>query len=195
MDKIISFPDKKYQIIYADPPWQYNKNANKKGRTVESHYSTMETKDICALKMDKISHKNCVLFVWCTFPKLLDGLEVIEKWGFVYKTCAFVWIKSNKNFNINQYSFLPNDKVNLFFGMGMWTRANAEICLLATKGKPKRINTGIHQIIYSPLKKHSQKPDEGRNKIVQLMGDIPRIELFARKKHDGWDSWGDEIST
>lgn len=114
-------------------------------------------------------------------PKLNECWGVIEKWGFTYKTCAFNWVKKNKKAD------------SWFWGMGRWTRANAELCLLSTKGKPKRINAGVHSVIDTLIEKHSKKPDEARRRIVELLGDLPRIELFARKKTDGWDVWGDEV--
>ena len=114
-------------------------------------------------------------------PKLNECFEVIKKWGFEYKTCAFTWIKKNRKSD------------SLFMGMGRWTRANAEICLLATKGKPKRINAGVHSIVLSRIEEHSKKPDEVRERIVQLCGDVPRIELFARQQYKGWDCWGNEV--
>lgn len=112
---------------------------------------------------------------------LKEALEVIEAWGFTYKTVAFNWVKQNKS------------GVGLFMGLGNWTRSNSEICLLAVKGKPKRVSAGVHSIILSPLQRHSRKPDETRDRIVELMGDLPRIELFARETAPGWDSWGNEV--
>ena len=100
-----------------------------------------------------------------------------------YKTCAFTWVKQNKKSD------------SLFWGLGHWTRSNAELCLLAIKGKPKRISAKVHSVIMSKIREHSQKPDEARDRIVQLFGDVPRIELFARQKVDGWDSWGNEIES
>lgn len=119
--------------------------------------------------------------MWATFPMLKEALEVIEAWGFTYKTVAFNWVKQNKS------------GVGLFMGLGNWTRSNSEICLLAVKGKPKRVSAGVHSIILSPLQRHSRKPDETRDRIVELMGDLPRIELFARETAPGWDSWGNEV--
>ncbi len=143
----------------------------------------MNIKDICNLPVKKITAPNCVLFMWMTFPTLVEGLQVLKKWGFTYKTVAFVWIKQNKK------------TPSLFWGLGFWTRANAEICILATKGKPKRISAKVHQVIISPIEEHSKKPDETRKRIVELLGDIPRIELFARQKVIGWDSWGNEVES
>jgi len=133
------------------------------------------------LPVSNIADDNCVLFLWVTMPKLNECWELIEKWGFNYKTVAFTWVKRNKK------------SLTWFWGMGSWTRANAELCLLSTKGKPKRISASVHSVIDSPIEEHSKKPQEARNRIVKLMGDLPRIELFARQKVDGWDCWGNEV--
>lgn len=173
---------KKYKIIYADPPWQYKVYSEKgKGRSAENHYPTMSIEDICKLPIKDLADEDCVLFIWMTFPTLKEGFKVIEEWGFKYKTVAFVWVKQNKK------------TPSLFWGLGFWTRANAEICILATKGKPKRISAKVHQVIISPIEEHSKKPDETRKRIVELIGDVPKIELFARQKVANWDSWGNEI--
>ena len=110
-----------------------------------------------------------------------EAFQVLDAWGFSYKTVAFVWVKQNRISD------------SLFWGMGYWTRANAELCILATKGQPKRVNSGVHQVIMSHIEQHSKKPDETRDRIVQLMGDVPRIELFARQSPEGWDVWGNEV--
>lgn len=170
---------KKYNIIYADPPWRYDQK-NLSG-AAEKHYETLDTNDICSLNIEEIAEKDSVLFIWVTFPQLKEALKVIRAWGFKYKTVAFVWIKQNKSGK------------GWFFGLGFWTRGNAEICLLATKGKPKRLSKRVHQLIISPLTEHSRKPDEARKKIVELVGELPRLELFAREKTDGWDVWGNEV--
>lgn len=172
---------KKYSIIYADPPWRYN---IKKGRGVaENHYSTMVIEDVCRLPICEIAEKDSVLFLWVTFPQLQEAFKVIKEWGFQYKTVAFLWIKQNRSGK------------GYFLGLGHWTRSNAEICLLAVKGKPKRISKKVFQLIISPLQEHSKKPAEARKRIVELMGDLPRIELFARQKYPGWDVWGDEVES
>lgn len=175
--------DKKYNIIYADPPWKYRAYSKKGlGRSAESHYPTMSIEDICSLPIEKITDKDSILFMWVTFPTLKEALKVIEAWGFEYKTAGFVWIKQNKK------------TPTLFWGMGFWTRANAELCIIATKGHPKRKSAGVHQVIMSRIEEHSKKPDETRKRIVELVGDLPRIELFARQQTDGWDCWGNEVS-
>lgn len=114
-------------------------------------------------------------------PKLNECFDVIKAWGFEYKTVAFTWVKRNKK------------SPSWFWGMGRWTRANGELCLMATKGKPKRISASVSQIIDTPIEAHSKKPDIVRTKIVELLGDLPRLELFAREKKEGWDVWGNEI--
>ena len=143
----------------------------------------MTDQDLYQLPVSSLADKNCVLFLWCTFPKLSEALNLINAWGFTYKTVAFVWVKQNKSGK------------GYFWGLGWWTRSNAEICLLAVKGKPKRKNAGIHQLILSPVEQHSKKPDIVRDKIVSLTGDVPRIELFARQTTPGWDVWGNEVNS
>ena len=193
-DKSIPFPNKKYNIIYADPPWSYKTWTAKGGhKSASAHYKTMDIEDIKSLPIQDICEKDCVLFIWVTFPNLIEGIDTLSSWGFTYKTCGFVWVKTNKNYNINQTSFLPQDSFNTFYGLGYWTRANSELCLIGTKGKIRRQSNSVHQIIYDPIREHSRKPDCTRDKIVELMGDIPRIELFARQKHEGWDCWGNEV--
>ncbi len=174
--------DKKYNVIYADPPWKY-KTWTEGGGTAEKHYPTMKLDDIIKMKdtIEKISDNNCILFLWVTFPCLLEGLKVMKEWGFTYKTCGFNWVKRNKKSN------------TFFFGMGYWTRANSELCLIGTKGTIKRKSNKVFQIIDTPIEEHSKKPDVVRDRIVELVGDIPRIELFARQTADGWDCWGNEL--
>lgn len=175
--------DKKYNIIYADPPWQYKTYSKKgQGRSAESHYPTMPKSEIQRLPVPRICAKDSVLFLWVTAPCLEEGLELIAAWGYTYKTVAFTWIKQCRK----------SEKI--FTGMGYYTRANAEFCLLATKGKIlKRKSHSVSSVVLSHIEEHSKKPHEVRERIVELFGDIPRIELFARQHADGWDCWGDEI--
>tara|TARA_R110000824_G_scaffold363884_1_gene552210 strand:+ start:39 stop:626 length:588 start_codon:yes stop_codon:yes gene_type:complete len=191
-------PNKKYNIIYADPPWQFKYQSKKRteGTSVDANirdpqkeYSCMNIQDIYDMPVQDIAAENCVLFMWVTYPLLKEGLRAIEEWGFTYKTCGFSWVKRNKKAD------------SFFWGLGYWTRSNNEICLLATRGKPKRVSKSVHQIVYEPISKHSKKPYVVRDKIVELCGDLPRIELFARNKDDmfgeddfvGWDVWGNEV--
>jgi N6-adenosine-specific RNA methylase IME4 len=171
--------EKKYNIIYADPPWKYQDKSCQ--GACEFHYNTMKIDEICKLPIRDITDNDCVLFLWTTYPMLQEAMQLIKAWGFKYKTIGFQWIKQNKSGN------------GFFFGLGRWTRGNTECCLIATKGKPKRTNNSVSQLIISPLQAHSKKPNETRTKIVELMGDLPRIELFARQYADGWDCWGNEV--
>ena len=174
---------KKYSVIYADPPWFF-KTYSVKGKMfgAERHYPTMQKEEIQNVPVKKLSDKNCVLFLWVTAPCLIEGIELITAWGFKYKTVAFTWVKQNKKSD------------GLFTGMGYYTRANAEYCLLATKGKIlERKSHGVHSVVLSHIERHSKKPDEVRDRIVRLFGDVPRIELFARQYATGWDCWGNEV--
>jgi len=172
-----------YKIIYADPAWNYTATSNKiPSRNKDGQpYNAMRMIDIYDFKLPE-TDKDCVLFLWATAPLLPEALYTIKSWGFDYKTIAFTWIKKNKkSTNTN------------FWGMGSWTRSNPEYCLLATKGNPKAVSHSVHSVIESPLEEHSKKPDIVREKIVELCGDIKRIELFARNKYEGWDSEGNQL--
>ena len=142
----------------------------------------MSIDELCALPVETLAEKDCLLFLWATFPQLPEALRLIRAWGFTFKAVAFVWLKLNKK------------SPTWFYGLGYWTRGNAEICLLAKRGKPKRRSAGVHQFIISPVEEHSKKPEEARSRIVRLMGDVPRIELFARSRAPGWDVWGNEAA-
>lgn len=142
----------------------------------------MSIDELCALPVAEIAAPDSALFLWATFPQLPEALRLIKAWGFKYKTVAFVWLKKN-----------PKKPDGWYMGLGHWTRANAEVCMLATRGHPHRQAANIHQFIIAPLREHSRKPDEAREKIVALMGDVPRVELFARQSPPGWDVWGNEV--
>ena len=158
---------RKYNIIYADPPWSYNR---KIGRGIaETQYQTMSIEEIGSIPVNKITADDAMLFLWVTFPQLKEGLSVIERWGFKYKTCAFNWIKQN----------LKSD--TFFVGLGFWTRSCSEICLLVTKGHLHRASANVRQLCIAHRLQHSRKLDEIRDRIVELCGDLPRIELFARE--------------
>lgn len=175
---------KKYNIIYADPPWTYPKTGgttNSRGMA-KQFYSTMSLEEICRLSVTEIADNNCALFLWATWPKLPEAFKVIEAWGFTYFGLAFEWIKKTQT---------GKD----FFGMGYWTRANSEPCLLAFKGKMKPQRHDIRQILETEISEHSRKPQEARERIVALVGDLPRIELFAREKTPMWDVWGNEVES
>ena len=181
MEKLIPFPNRQYDVIYADPPWSYKQSGN---GAAKHHYTTMTTEDICNLPVRKLcGGASC--FLWATFPNIENAIKVMEAWGFQYKTAAFVWIKKNAKSGGN------------YMGLGAYTRANAEVCLLGVspgfKAKERVRSHSVRQIIEAPWQGHSRKPDEARRRIVELLGDVPRIELFARQRADGWDAWGNEV--
>jgi len=185
MGRKMKLPNKKYNIIYADPPWNYNFKTNKSIKNnirgcAEQHYKTMNLNELNNLSINNICNKDCILFMWATFPCIQNALDLIKGWGFKYKTVGFVWVKITKD---NKPAW----------GCGFWTRSNVELCLIGIKGHPKRIAKNIHQVVMSPRGIHSKKPDEVKKRIVELIGDLPRIELFAREKTEGWDCWGNEI--
>lgn len=145
----------------------------------------MSMDEICELPVNQIAKKDSVLFLWTTYPMINEALKVISAWGFKYKTIGFQWLKQNKSGN------------GYFFGLGRWTRGNTEPCLIATKGNPYKMvqSKSVFQLIESPLRRHSQKPDEVRDKIIELMGeDTSKIELFARESFLNWDCWGNEVN-
>ena len=182
----------KFDVIYADPPWRF-RNFSMSERAVRGEkwerangrpiYDTMNTEDIASLDIQSIAAKNCILFLWVTFPKLEDGLHVIKSWGFEYKTIGFCWVKTN-----------PSGR-GWHFGLGFWNRGNSELCLLATKGRPKRVDSCVESLLIAPRGRHSAKPPETRDRITQLMGpDVTKIELFAREVVDGWTALGYEVN-
>ncbi len=184
---------KKYQIIYADPPWSfgnrmYSSNKNDHHREITRAYQVMTTSDICNLGIDLRPYlaDDCILFIWSTDAHVPDALRVINAWGFEYKTIAFIWLK--KEISDKQVCY-----------MGQWTMKGAEIVLLGTRGKMTQylISRKVRQLTeaHRNRERHSQKPQEIRDKIVEMFGDLLRIELFARQKVEGWDCWGNEVES
>jgi len=172
-----------FSIIYADPPWTFQTWSKRgKARSAESHYPCLTLPEIQALPIADIAADNCTLFLWATDPLLPQAIDLIQKWGFNYKTIGFNWVKLNKS------------SEGFFTGMGYWTRANAELCLLGTRGKPKRKSASVRRLVVAPRREHSRKPDVVADRIVDLMGDLPRIELFARAPRPGWEVWGNETN-
>lgn len=182
----------KYDVIYADPPWSYynDMSVSPDCTTVKGMrrppYPVLSTKDICKIPVNKISNDNCILFIWTTDYHLEKCMDVIRAWGFVYKTIGFVWAKKNRNGS--QVSF-----------MGAYTKkSGCELCLIATKGKDAHrmvIKHNVNSFVEYPRQEHSKKPNIIRDRIVDLIGDRKRVELFARETFCGWDSWGNELQT
>lgn len=194
-DPFANLPRGHFKAIYADPAWKfYNwskrpwwERADKNtSRAAERHYDTMSIEDMAALPVADLAAEDSVLFMWATWPTLPDALKLIEAWGFTYKTCGFDWMKAHAG----QIEMFRED-VDVQVGMGYWTRANSEPCLLATRGKPKRINADVRMGIIEPRRQHSRKPDCVPSRIERLV-DGPYLELFARTQRQGWTVWGNQ---
>lgn len=174
----------KHALIYADPPWTYRDKANAGKRGACHQYPTMSVPELCNMRpqIDAWAAPDCLLAMWWVPPMPLEAIAVVMTWGFELKTMkGFTWHKLTKNGKDN-------------FGMGNYTRIGAsEDCLFAIRGKPKRISKSVRHMIHAPIRAHSQKPDEARDRLVQLLGDVPRIELFARTRTPGWEVWGNEV--
>jgi len=173
--------NKKYQIIYADPPWQYKSKeclAKKSilNGSLNTHYSTLSIKDIKKLPVGGVSDNNCLLFLWVVSPMLDDCIEVIKSWGFEYSTIGFIWYKEKTN-------------------PGSYTMSECEICLIGKRGNipTPRGARNIRQFLSEKKTRHSAKPEEIRNRITQMFPAQDKIELFARQRVEGWTSIGYDI--
>lgn len=178
---LTSLQGQRFAVIYADPPWSFEAYSGKgKQRSADRYYDTASLADICALPVQALAADDCALFLWCVSPEIPGALEVIKAWGFEYTTIGFTWVKQNRGGE------------GIFTGMGYWTRANIELCLLATRGAPHRMAKDVHQVVMTPVAEHSRKPDEVRSRIQRLLNG-PYLELFARRPVDGWTVWGNEV--
>ncbi len=185
----------RYRAILIDPPWKYEvySEATGHGRSAESHYSTMTMPELYALPVANLADQHCAMFMWCTWPTIDTAFGLAAAWGFEYKTCAFVWAKLNERV-ADRFVTLTDD-ANWFMGMGHWTRANTEACLLFTRGQPRRLARDVRQLIVAPVREHSRKPDEQYSLIERLV-EGPYLEMFARRKHsESWSVWGNEVAS
>jgi N6-adenosine-specific RNA methylase IME4 len=179
-----------YRAVLIDPPWHFEVWAldkTGKSRHASLHYDTMPIEQIYDLPVQELAAPDCVLFLWVTWPMLEHGLQAIARWKFKYKTCAFAWMKANGS-QINLF----DDEITADMLTGYWTRANSEVCLLATRGSPKRLNADVRQGIIAPRREHSRKPDGIHDRIERLVAG-PYCELFARQRRTRWDSWGNDV--
>lgn len=183
------------QVILADPPWGFNLwwggRSNKTpvgvpSRATTLHYQPMCEEELNMLPVGDLAADNCVLFLWTCWPVLEWSLRTIQAWGFIYKTCGFAWVKANA-----KQIELFDEEIEAHMTLGYWTRSNSEVCLLATRGKPKRLSGGVRQGIIEPRREHSRKPDCVYERIERLVAG-PYVELFARTTRPGWSSWGDQ---
>lgn len=185
-----------YGVILADPPWRFE-TYNEKGRgrcpdwkafkgSPSTHYDTIGSAQIAAMPVATLAKDDACLFMWISWPMLEDALMIMAAWGFKYKTCGFAWVKADVS-TVNMF----NDPVGVQIGTGYWTRSNSEVCLLATRGKPKRLKADVRQGIIERRREHSRKPDCVHGRIERLVAG-PYLELFARAPRTGWDVWGNQ---
>lgn len=165
--------ERRYPVIYADPPWRYEYSISS-SREIENQYPTMTTEDICALPVGDLATDDAVLFIWATNPKLEEAMQVITAWGFRYRT-NMVWVK---------------DKI----GMGYYARQKHELLLIATRGEPPTPEPENRpaSVFEYPRTEHSKKPEPFYEIIEKMYPELNKIELFARNKREGWDTWGNQ---
>ncbi len=200
----------KFGCILADPPWRF-KTFSPKGtgrspdgllsaeqqrnlsrqNSPERHYATMALDDIKALPVSSVAAKDCLLMMWAVDPMLPEALEVGKAWGFTYKTVGFVWAKERRETSTRAKDMQHDHHKQFPMGTGYWTRANPELCLLFTRGAPKRLSAAVRKLMISPRREHSRKPDEQYAAIEQLVAG-PYLEMFARQTRPGWSSWGNQ---
>ncbi len=174
---------RKYGAIYPDPPWSFrNWSAKGTGRNAVSHYDCLSPAELAALPIVDLAAPDCALFLWATDPLLPRAIELIQSWGFEYKTVGFYWVKLNAK---------PKHGADFFTGLGYWTRANPEQCLLATRGKPMRRAKDVRRVVIESRREHSRKPECVRERIERLVSG-PYLELFARETKPGWECWGNQ---
>ena len=190
-----------FDVIYADPPWSYREGDAISFRgcrkaPANKHYETMSLRELCAMRpfIDRIAADPCALFLWGTWPKLRECLDLGQTWGFIYVTCAFVWVKLNPQENADQgHLFEPDWDARTFCGLGFYARGNTEFVLFFRRGKPELWkDRGIRQLVFAPRREHSRKPDEVRKRIERAYPEARRIELFARETMPGWVTHGKE---
>ena len=178
------------RIVYADPPWSFKTFSDEgKDRAPEQHYQTMTIDDICAIPVKEWVADDALLYIWAYQPLLPETFTVMEAWGFKYTTIGFIWVKINGG---QDRLFYAQEDVRK--SLGYYTRAGGEICLIAKRGKgiPGRLSKSEAQVVLSPLREHSRKSDEIAESIVEMHGDIPRLEMFARTPRKGWELFGNE---
>lgn len=172
---------KKFGAIYADPAWKFESWGEQgQDRAAGNHYTLTTLDDMKAMPVEALASDDCVLLMWVSDPMLPHALELIAAWGFTFKTVAFTWVKASKTGEAEH------------LGNGYWTRANPEMCLLATRGKPERLNADVRQLLVHPVMEHSRKPEEAANRIMRLVAG-PYLELFARRPREHWTCWGNEL--
>jgi N6-adenosine-specific RNA methylase IME4 len=200
MEPFAGLPLRYYAAIAADPPWHFKArtalqmaNWNSR-RDAEKHYAVMSAAAIAALPVQQLAlPEGCHLFLWATGPCLPQALETMRAWGFRYSSIAFTWIKLRRRYDARQLRILPTAETDLHVGLGLTTRKNAEFVLLGRRGNPRRLAKDVREVILSPVREHSRKPDQAYARIERYCAG-PYLELFARSRRPGWDCFGDETA-
>lgn len=189
----IGLPRGHFRVGYVDPPWRFHAWSHRgEGKGASQHYQTQALDKICALPVPELMASDAAIFLWVTQPMIPEALEVLRVWDFKYRTVAFIWIKMPPTWSEGLFPL----RIKPRLGLGYHTRSGAEQCWLAIRGKGyKRQSQRVEQVLHAPIREHSRKPDEFRTRIEQLVGDIPRIELFARQQAPDWVAWGDQLQT
>jgi N6-adenosine-specific RNA methylase IME4 len=194
---LAGLPKNHFRAVLADPPWAFNlwwggrSNKTPAGvpsRATKPHYGVMREEELNAIPVGDIAADDCVLFLWTCWPVIEWSFRTIDAWGFKYKTCGFCWVKAHA-----QQIEMFQDDIDPHMTLGYWTRSNSEVCLLATRGNPKRVDAGVKQAIIEPRREHSRKPNCVHSRIERLV-EGPYLELFARKSRHGWSTWGNEAT-
>jgi N6-adenosine-specific RNA methylase IME4 len=174
-------------VCHGPWPWNFRNYSEKgTGRNAVAHYACLDLEALKALEPQRYAAKDCALFMWATDPLLPNALELIDAWGFKFKTVGFYWAKTNKRADLTKLS-----TADFFTGLGYWSRANVEQCLLATRGSPPRLAKDVRRLVISPRREHSRKPDEVYGRIERLASG-PYLEMFSRQSRPGWDAWGNQ---
>jgi N6-adenosine-specific RNA methylase IME4 len=188
-----------WKCILADPPWHFRaftalqmSNWTSR-RDAEKHYAVLGSENIIGLPVKEIASGDAHLFLWVTGPCLRQAFDVIEAWGFRYSAIAFTWIKLKRSYRVDQLRFLPTAEADLHVGLGFTTRKNAEFCLLGRRGSARRQSKKVREVIMTPVRQHSRKPDEAYARIEEYCVG-PRLELFGRQSRPGWTVWGNEAT-
>lgn len=195
----------RFSVLLADPPWEFRRGGDAGSRTADSFYQTMSTRDLCAMdpQVSAVTDSRAALFMWVTSATLPDGLAVMGAWGFPYKTVAFCWHKLAKaplsqtelkraiaaGESVYRYG---EDYHREHFGMGHYTRAAIELCLLGVRSL-EVTDHAVRQVIHAPVREHSRKPDETYQLIERLYPNHAYLELFARSRRGGWAAFGNEV--
>lgn len=197
----IDVPEGGFACIFADPPWSFKQHDGRElvpQRAWEQHYKTMKPEQLRALPVSEVAAKDCVLIMWTTSSNLVECIELARAWGFEFKSIGMIWVKTSTapltgymRHIIEPVLRKGFQVVKPLMSMGFWFRQQAEITLVFTRGKPKRIDMGVGQVFFAPRREHSRKPDEAYARVERLCAG-PRLDMFGRQGRPGWTVWGDQ---